>query len=100
MEDQSSRDTTAIWAWLCNEQNRKILTWIGSGAVALISGLWIAYHSLDTGSDAGGATTTAENNPPARKGNVTVISNQGVASAGAITIQGDVNNAAPPPSTK
>lgn len=40
-----SNEISGAWHWLRDESNRKVLAFIGSGLVAVISGLWVAYQN-------------------------------------------------------
>ena len=82
----------AFWSWLSNEQNRKILAWIGSGVVVVISGLWVAFQSPGDKP----STSTAKSSPATPS---VIASEGGVAAGGNITIGGDVTTIAPPAAT-
>ena len=32
-----------MWDWLLQEENRQVLTWLGGGLVAAVTGLWVVY---------------------------------------------------------
>ncbi|MEN8178915.1 MAG: hypothetical protein ABFS39_09860 [Pseudomonadota bacterium] len=92
MDKINNNVMAAFWSWLGNEQNRKILAWIGSGVVVVISGLWVAFQSPGGKS----STSTAKSSPAASS----VIASEGsVAAGGNITIGGNVTTIAPPAAT-
>jgi len=70
----------SIWSWLRDEENRKVVAWIGSGFVAALGAL--IYQNATPGPESGAA------NPPA---SVNVTVGDGVGAGGNIQVDGNLS---------
>lgn len=84
-----------LWEWLRDESNRKVMAFLGSGLVAVVSGLWVAYQSGFFASGTSpekvpeAAAQTAPATDPQAPANV-VVGGDGVAVGGDFNQKGDI----------
>ena len=75
MATEQRTSISAVWQWLRDAENRKVIAWIGSGLIVLLGA--VLYQN------AGPAPRPAEPSQSA-------TTNEGIASTGDVNIGGDV----------
>lgn len=76
MATEQRTTISAIWQWLRDAENRKVIAWIGSGLIVLLGA--VLYQNAGTGPSS--SAPTSQN----------ATAKEGIASTGDVNIGGDV----------